>query len=175
MHVPSKVPQHFLLLRLKIQPSPSILKVLLKNYEKGEKHVRLRHPKPPKFLISLLCRLDKLEEVYKRRENDYENMIEEMATLRTDYEKRKFIVPELAERFQFYQDLRGYVTDLVECLDEKVGYVKSVCVRHSRHFFFTVLKQRCCIFHPPLFDSLADTNYRLIGTEIDSYVSKKIR
>lgn len=29
--------------------------------------------------------------------------------------------PTLAERFRFYQELRGYVTDLVECLDEKVG------------------------------------------------------
>lgn len=30
--------------------------------------------------------------------------------------------PQLAQRFKYYQELRGYVTDLVECLDEKVGF-----------------------------------------------------
>lgn len=29
--------------------------------------------------------------------------------------------PMLARRFKDYQELRGYVSDLVECLDEKVG------------------------------------------------------
>lgn len=33
--------------------------------------------------------------------------------------------PECAKRFRFYQELRGYVTDLVECLDEKVGLLSS--------------------------------------------------
>lgn len=34
--------------------------------------------------------------------------------------------PKAAERFRFYQELRGYVTDLVECLDEKVGVIAEL-------------------------------------------------
>jgi len=29
--------------------------------------------------------------------------------------------PKLEERFKFFQEMRGYVRDLVECLNEKVG------------------------------------------------------
>lgn len=50
-------------------------------------------------------------------------MNEEIKTLHSDRENRTVMVPGLAKRFQFYQDLRGYITDLVECLDEKVYFV----------------------------------------------------
>ncbi len=66
-----------------------------------------------------------MEEVYKRREKELSNKYEEITTFQADFEKRTVMVPGLAKRFQFYQDLRGYVTDLVECLDEKVGLMKS--------------------------------------------------
>lgn len=28
--------------------------------------------------------------------------------------------------YRFYQELRGYITDLVECLDEKVGLINTL-------------------------------------------------
>lgn len=67
-------------------------------------------------------RLEKLEEVHTRRNFELQNITEEMKMLSTDLAQCKAMVPELTSRFQFYQDLRGYVTDLVECLDEKVRY-----------------------------------------------------
>lgn len=45
----------------------------------------------------------------------------ELDLLKKEKERLKTEGPTLGERFRFYQDLRGYVTDLVECLDEKVG------------------------------------------------------
>lgn len=48
-------------------------------------------------------------------------MKNEIPEIKNRIEILKKNVPSLAECFQFYQDLRGYVTDLVECLDEKVG------------------------------------------------------
>jgi len=51
----------------------------------------------------------------------FEDMINEIPEIKSRNEKLKMNVPGLADCFQFYQDLRGYVTDLVECLDEKVG------------------------------------------------------
>lgn len=77
--------------------------------------------------------LESLKEMYLHRENEIDNISHERITLQSDFEKRKINVPGLADRFQFYQDLRGYVTDLVECLDEKVGFIKSICARFKRH------------------------------------------
>merc|ERR1719322_2209133 len=33
-------------------------------------------------------------------------------------------IPEITKRHRFYQELRGYVTDLIECFDEKMGNIK---------------------------------------------------
>lgn len=51
----------------------------------------------------------------------YEDLINEIPEIKSRIEILRNNVPELDDCFQFYQDLRGYVTDLVECLDEKVG------------------------------------------------------
>lgn len=96
-------------------------------------------------------RLEKLEEVHNRRNFELRNMTEEISTLSTDLVQCKTMVPALANRFQFYQDLRGYVTDLVECLDEKVrnfsvpfqiflplslGEIGLVCIKLMYVLFF---------------------------------------
>lgn len=52
-------------------------------------------------------------------------MTNEIPEIKNKIEMLKKNVPALADCFQFYQDLRGYVTDLVECLDEKVGVSSS--------------------------------------------------
>jgi len=51
----------------------------------------------------------------------YEELINEIPEIKSRIEMLRNNVPGLDDCFQFYQDLRGYVTDLVECLDEKVG------------------------------------------------------
>jgi GC-rich sequence DNA-binding factor len=33
----------------------------------------------------------------------------------------------LEEQYKFFQEMRGYVRDLVECLNEKVGAKQTVC------------------------------------------------
>lgn len=52
-------------------------------------------------------------------------LVNEIPEIKKKIEMLKKNVPDLADCFQFYQDLRGYVTDLVECLDEKVGVFSS--------------------------------------------------
>jgi len=39
----------------------------------------------------------------------------------------------LEEQYRFFQETRGYVRDLVECLNEKVGSQYSVSYHHHRH------------------------------------------
>lgn len=59
-------------------------------------------------------------------------MLDEIPEIKSRIETLKKNVPELDECFQFYQDLRGYVTDLVECLDEKVGVFSSLVMLFNR-------------------------------------------
>ncbi|KAL4143140.1 hypothetical protein QTP88_005504 [Uroleucon formosanum] len=64
----------------------------------------------------------------------YEDMINEIPEIKSRNERLKMNVPELAECFQFYQDLRGYVTDLVECLDEKIPSLVGLEQRISKMY-----------------------------------------
>ncbi|XP_050526915.1 PAX3- and PAX7-binding protein 1 [Daktulosphaira vitifoliae] len=64
----------------------------------------------------------------------YEDMKNEIPEIKDKIEKHKKNIPELADCFQFYQDLRGYVTDLVECLDEKMPVLVMLEQRLSSIF-----------------------------------------
>ncbi|XP_075226312.1 PAX3- and PAX7-binding protein 1 isoform X2 [Lycorma delicatula] len=75
---------------------------------------------PPSVSKKLKDRLNDLKEVHRRHVLDYESMETELNELKKEKERLKTEAPTLGDRFRFYQDLRGYVTDLVECLDEKV-------------------------------------------------------
>ena len=52
---------------------------------------------------------------------DRDQVIDDLVATQSEVQRLEAETPKLAERFRFYQELRGYVTDLVECLDEKVG------------------------------------------------------
>lgn len=52
---------------------------------------------------------------------DLTRVTDELASTKAECEHLETEQPVLAQKFRFYQELRGYVTDLVECLDEKVG------------------------------------------------------
>lgn len=47
---------------------------------------------------------------------------EEITAVTKELSECQLKAPVAAEKFKFYQELRGYVTDLVECLDEKVSF-----------------------------------------------------
>lgn len=74
----------------------------------------------------LIFRLSDLNEVHRRHQLDCESAKDEIESLKRECIRIKEEGPRRAERFRFYQDLRGYVTDLVECLDEKVGPLRIV-------------------------------------------------
>jgi archaellum component FlaC len=76
-------------------------------------------------LIVFIFRLNELKEKRIPDQKYFEDMTDEIPEIKNKIEILKKNVPELADCFQFYQDLRGYVTDLVECLDEKVGEFSS--------------------------------------------------
>ena len=56
---------------------------------------------------------------------------DDMILSRMEIDKYEGCIPELANNHRYYQDLRGYVTDLVECYDEKVG-AQKLCITKKK-------------------------------------------
>ena len=62
-----------------------------------------------------------MREVNNRHGADLDHVHDDMILSKTEIDRLDDCLPEMADRHRYYQDLRGYVTDLVECFDEKVG------------------------------------------------------
>ena len=62
-----------------------------------------------------------LNEVHRRHESDLDKIVDDLVSCESEIQNLESRIPDLAERHRFYQDLRGYVTDLVECFNEKVS------------------------------------------------------
>lgn len=66
-------------------------------------------------------RLEGLQEVHRRHRQDADRACDDLIESRTQIEAlQEDVVPGLTSRHRYYQELRGYVTDLLECFDEKV-------------------------------------------------------
>ena len=76
------------------------------------------------LILSNYYRLQFLKEVSSRHESDLDRAYDDMITSKMEIDKFEGSLPETANNHRYYQDLRGYVTDLVECYDEKVGAQK---------------------------------------------------
>lgn len=69
----------------------------------------------------MFCRLSELRELHNRHLEDRERAETDLNENLKETKRLEAEAPGLADKFRFYQEMRGYVTDLVECLDEKVG------------------------------------------------------
>ncbi|XP_066999451.2 PAX3- and PAX7-binding protein 1 isoform X2 [Anabrus simplex] len=83
-------------------------------------------PTPQTISNRLRERLTSLKEVHRRHTLDRDKVTDDLVTLHTDRQRLATEGPALAQRFRFYQELRGYVTDLVECLDEKMPVIANL-------------------------------------------------
>ncbi len=70
------------------------------------------------------CSIESLDEVHRRHRDDADRASDDLFTSQSEIDKLEKRVPELTEKHKFYQDLKGYITDLVECFDEKLGQIK---------------------------------------------------
>lgn len=62
-----------------------------------------------------------MEESKEKKERELSNMDDEFQSLDDTQSTSSKKAPLLASRYEFYQKMRGYITDLIECLDEKVN------------------------------------------------------
>jgi hypothetical protein len=76
-------------------------------------------------------RLLSLKEVSSRHESDLDRAHDDMILSKMEIDKFEGCIPDMASSHRYYQDLRGYVTDLVECYDEKVG-AQKLCISKKK-------------------------------------------
>lgn len=60
--------------------------------------------------------------MHRQHQQEQERLDQELQQALKELDMGEIRTPHFAQRFRYYQELRGYVTDLVECLDEKVGW-----------------------------------------------------
>lgn len=75
---------------------------------------------PEEVAKKLNDRLLQVRELHDKHILDIDQITKELKVLKMEELDCSQKAPIAAIKYQFYQELRGYVTDLVECLDEKV-------------------------------------------------------
>ncbi|XP_063971930.1 PAX3- and PAX7-binding protein 1 [Diachasmimorpha longicaudata] len=75
---------------------------------------------PQEVVEKMRARVTSLQQVHRRHQLDQVQLQDELDQTLKELDEGSGRAPELAQRFRYYQELRGYVTDLVECLDEKL-------------------------------------------------------
>ena len=73
-----------------------------------------------------------MDEVHRSHINEKETLVTDIGNTEQSIVDCENSVEGLENRYRFFQEMRGYVRDLVECLNEKVGHFFvpgwSICV-----------------------------------------------
>lgn len=103
-------------------------------------------------------RLDSIQQVHRSH-------LLEMEKHRTDVkEYKKSIISleaksaDVSDRFQFFQEMSGYVQDLIDCLNEKVPIINDL-----ESSMLQLLKQRALKFHQRRIDDMRDEDNQITG------------
>jgi len=73
-------------------------------------------------------RLGDMKEVHRRHEMDADRAVDDIVDSQTKIDQMSHNIPALSRKYKFYQELRGYMTDLTDCYDEKmitIEYLES--------------------------------------------------
>ncbi|GAB6030568.1 GC-rich sequence DNA-binding factor [Chamberlinius hualienensis] len=85
----------------------------------------------------LVSRLRSLKETYRGHQLELEKVKSLTDSSESRIKELEKEAPEVSRSFTFYQETRGYVTDLVECLNEKMSQINAL--ENAMH---NLLKQR---------------------------------
>ncbi|XP_049531625.1 PAX3- and PAX7-binding protein 1 isoform X1 [Anopheles darlingi] len=81
---------------------------------------------PQQILTQLTERHRATVELHQKHADDIEHITKEIKLLQMDHLSCEQRAPVAAAKYRFYQEFRCYVTDLVECLNEKVPLVAAL-------------------------------------------------
>jgi GC-rich sequence DNA-binding factor len=67
--------------------------------------------------------VETLRETSRRHESDADRAVDDLVESRSEIARLEEEMPRLAGRYRVFQQLRGYISDLVDCFDEKVLFI----------------------------------------------------
>ncbi|XP_055954462.1 PAX3- and PAX7-binding protein 1-like isoform X2 [Patella vulgata] len=85
-------------------------------------------------------RMNELDTVYRTHKLELDRLVHDVEDTEKEMEECTEKVPVLEKQYKFFQEMRGYVRDLVECLNEKVPTINSFETRMNN-----ILRQRADI------------------------------
>ncbi|XP_064614574.1 PAX3- and PAX7-binding protein 1-like [Liolophura sinensis] len=71
-------------------------------------------------------RVDSMEAVHKNHVAEKDRLVQDLEDTETSISQAEGSTDGLEERYRFFQEMRGYVRDLVECLNEKVPRINQL-------------------------------------------------
>lgn len=89
---------------------------------------------PQEVQQKLRTRLEQVQQLHNKHADEIDQMDDRLRDLKVTETENAENAPVAAIKYRFYQELRGYVTDLVECLDEKVNNL----FKHHRQIIVNV-------------------------------------
>ncbi|CAH1800187.1 unnamed protein product, partial [Owenia fusiformis] len=105
-------------------------------------------------------RLDNLGQVHRVHLHERDDMEERLEETQTSITKMDGNVQNLENQYRFYQEMRGYVRDIVECFNEKVPQIQGL-----EQAMMTMLKEQA--------EKLVKRRQQDIKDESDIYSSSK--
>uniref|UniRef100_T1P7K3 GC-rich sequence DNA-binding factor-like protein n=1 Tax=Musca domestica TaxID=7370 RepID=T1P7K3_MUSDO len=123
---------------------PQQLLSVTKPKKEKTKTAALRSPQEIREAINE--RLNKLKELNARHMSDIERVQQEMKAMQLEEMDAKQKAPAAAAKYRFYQEIKCYVTDLVDCLNEKISAIndleKRCIVFFGKHQHFLIERRR---------------------------------
>lgn len=78
--------------------------------------------------------------MFRRHQADADRAVDDLVESQTAILELENNIPNLSEKHKFYQELRGYVTDFIECFNEKVIVTKKMVFNDVTSIFLLFLK-----------------------------------
>lgn len=97
---------------------------LLKSSQKAEKKAGPRMPR--EILDVVKNRLNQVKELNESHISQIQKITNDMNAITLEELECEQNAPIVAAKFRFYQELKGYVLDLIECFDEKVPKINEL-------------------------------------------------
>ncbi|XP_041351810.1 PAX3- and PAX7-binding protein 1-like [Gigantopelta aegis] len=105
-------------------------------------------------------RLESMDEVYRGHKMEYDKLTTNLADTAESIDECDGKSASLEERYRFFQEMRGYVRDLVECLNEKVPIINDLELR-----LFNLMKTRA--------DKLLQRRQQDVRDQCQDYMTSK--
>lgn len=101
---------------------------------------------PQQIHDSIAERLKQVKELNESHRSQIDDITKDLNMIRLEEMECEKNAPIAAAKFRFYQELRGYVLDLIECFDEKVPKIVDLEMRYVavvvKHANFLIERRR---------------------------------